>query len=37
MAVIEFPPRRVSCGECTKWDGEPSSSQKPPICSQQTG
>lgn len=21
MAVIEFPPRRVSCGECTKWDG----------------
>lgn len=22
MAVIEFPPRRVSCGECSKWDGE---------------
>ena len=22
MAMIEFPPRRVSCGECTKWDGE---------------
>lgn len=23
MAMIEFPPRRVSCSECTKWDGVP--------------